>query len=46
MHGLTPSHVVFNGRVGALTGDRAIEAKAGEAAFSSTPRLTWTRGRT
>ena len=26
----TPSHIVFNGRVGALTGDRAMTAKVGE----------------
>lgn len=30
MKTLTPSHVVFNGRVGALTGDRALKAKVGE----------------
>ncbi len=28
---LTPSHIVFNGAVGALTGDNALTAKAGEA---------------
>ncbi len=27
---LTPSHVVFNGRVGALTGDNALKANQGE----------------
>ena len=30
MKTLTPSHVVFNGRVGALTGDHALKAKVGE----------------
>jgi len=30
MHGLIPSHVVFNGRVGALTGRNAMVAKVGE----------------
>ena len=30
MKGLTPSHVVFNGRVGALTDDNALTAKVGE----------------
>ena len=30
MKTLTPSHVVFNGRVGALTGDNAMTAKVGE----------------
>lgn len=30
MNGLIPSHVVFNGRVGALTGDNAMTAKVGE----------------
>ena len=25
-----PSHIVFNGSVGALTGDRALKAKVGE----------------
>ncbi len=30
MKTLTPSHVVFNGRVGALTGDNALKAKVGE----------------
>ena len=30
MNRLIPSHVVFNGRVGALTGDRALEAEQGE----------------
>ena len=30
MKTLTPSHVVFNGRVGALTGDKAMTAKVGE----------------
>ncbi len=30
MRGLIPSHVVFNGRVGALTGDNAMKAVVGE----------------
>ncbi len=30
MRGLIPSHVVFNGAVGALTGDRALKAKVGD----------------
>ncbi|WJS86924.1 copper-containing nitrite reductase [Paracoccus sp. TOH] len=30
MKTLTPSHVVFNGAVGALTGDNALKAKVGE----------------
>ena len=30
MRGLIPTHVVFEGRVGALTGDRAIPARVGE----------------
>jgi nitrite reductase (NO-forming) len=30
MRKLTPSHVVFNGAVGALTGDKALSAKVGE----------------
>lgn len=30
MNGLIPSHVVFNGAVGALTGDKALEADQGE----------------
>jgi nitrite reductase (NO-forming) len=30
MKTLTPSHVVFNGRVGALTGDKAMKSKVGE----------------
>jgi nitrite reductase (NO-forming) len=30
MNGLIPSHVVFNGRVGALTGDNALTAAQGE----------------
>ncbi|MFV0490206.1 MAG: copper-containing nitrite reductase [Pseudorhodobacter sp.] len=30
MRGLTPTHVVFNGAVGALTGDNAMTAKVGE----------------
>ncbi|MFT5719749.1 MAG: nitrite reductase (NO-forming) [Motiliproteus sp.] len=31
MKSLTPSHVVFNGAVGALTGDQALTAKVGES---------------
>ncbi len=31
MRTLTPSHVVFNGSVGALTGDSALTAKVGES---------------
>lgn len=30
MKGLTPTHVVFNGKAGALTGDNALTAKVGE----------------
>lgn len=30
MKTLTPSHIVFNGSVGALTGDNALKAKVGE----------------
>lgn len=30
MNGLIPSHVVFNGRAGALTGENALKAKVGE----------------
>ncbi len=30
MNGLIPSHVVFNGKVGALTGDNALKATVGE----------------
>ena len=30
MNGLVPTHVVFNGRVGALTGDNALKSKVGE----------------
>lgn len=30
METLIPSHIVFNGRVGALTGDNAMKAKVGE----------------
>jgi nitrite reductase (NO-forming) len=30
MRTLTPSHVVFNGKVGALTGDNALKAKVGD----------------
>ncbi|MYB51218.1 MAG: nitrite reductase, copper-containing [Acidobacteriia bacterium] len=31
MRGLIPSHVVFNGGAGSLTGDQALRAKVGEA---------------
>ncbi|WP_269498814.1 copper-containing nitrite reductase [Castellaniella sp. S9] len=31
MRGLIPTHVVFNGKVGALTGDGAMTAKVGES---------------
>lgn len=31
MRGLIPSHVVFNGKVGALTGEGAMKAKVGES---------------
>lgn len=30
MHTLTPSHIVFNGRTGILTGEGALKAKVGE----------------
>ncbi|ODT82876.1 MAG: nitrite reductase, copper-containing [Pelagibacterium sp. SCN 64-44] len=30
MRGLIPTHIVFNGRKGALTGDNALKAKVGE----------------
>jgi len=30
MRGLIPTHVVFNGKVGALTGDNALQANVGE----------------
>ncbi len=30
MRGLVPTHVVFNGRVGGLTGDNAMKSKVGE----------------
>jgi nitrite reductase (NO-forming) len=30
MNGLVPTHVVFNGRVGALTGDNALKSMVGE----------------
>ncbi|MBN9065512.1 MAG: nitrite reductase, copper-containing [Rhizobiales bacterium] len=30
MRGLIPTHVVFNGKVGAVTGDNAMKAKVGE----------------
>lgn len=30
MHTLTPSHVVFNGRVGSMVGDTALRSKVGE----------------
>ena len=31
MRTLTPTHIVFNGKVGALTGDAAMKAKVGES---------------
>ena len=31
MRTLTPTHIVFNGKVGALTGDHALTAKVGES---------------
>lgn len=31
MKSLTPSHIVFNGKAGALTGDNALTAKVGES---------------
>jgi nitrite reductase (NO-forming) len=31
MRGLIPTHVVFNGKAGSLTGDNAMKAKVGEA---------------
>ena len=31
MRTLIPTHIVFNGKVGALTGDRAMKAKVGES---------------
>ena len=31
MRSLTPTHIVFNGKVGALTGDGAMKAKVGES---------------
>ena len=30
MEGLTPTHITYNGKVGALTGDNAMKAKVGE----------------
>ena len=30
MEGLTPTHITFNGKVGALTGDNTMKAKVGE----------------
>ena len=30
MEGLTPTHITYNGKVGALTGDNAMQAKVGE----------------
>lgn len=30
MNGLIPTHVVFNGKIGALTGDNALKSKVGE----------------
>ena len=40
MRTLTPSHVVLSGRVGALTGDRALKAQVGETRCSFTHRRT------
>jgi len=43
MHGLVPTHVVYNGRVGALTGKNALPARVGENVLivhSSTDRDT------
>ena len=44
MKTLTPTHVVFNGAKGALTGDNALKAKVGETVFihsrPSQPRLS------
>lgn len=34
MNGLIPSHVVFNGKIGALTGDNALHAAQGEKVLS------------
>ncbi|HFD31393.1 MAG TPA: nitrite reductase, copper-containing [Gammaproteobacteria bacterium] len=31
MEGLVPTHITFNGKVGALTGDNAMKAKVGES---------------
>ena len=33
MAALTPTHVVFNGKVGALTGDNALKSKVGNTAL-------------
>lgn len=33
MRSLTPTHVVFNGKVGALTGDNALKSKVGRTAL-------------
>ena len=33
MRGLVPTHIIFNGAHGALTGDRALKAKVGETAL-------------
>jgi nitrite reductase (NO-forming) len=43
MHGLVPTHIVYNGRVGALTGKNALPARVGENVLilhSSTDRDT------
>ena len=43
MHGLVPTHVVYNGRVGSLTGKNALSARVGENVLivhSSTDRDT------
>ncbi len=44
MRGLIPSHVVFNGKAGALTGERAMTAKVGETVLfihSQANRPSW-----
>ena len=47
MRTLTPSHVVLNGSVGALTGDRALRAHVGgRQCCSSSPRRTGIPDRT
>ncbi len=41
MRTLTPSHVVLNGRVGALTGDGAMKAKVGETVLFIHSQANW-----